>query len=139
MYYRKYYGLPLLLAVSGLLFVSYANAQSNVYVVEDKCGDCHTVDTLNSNGEFEKMVANYNWPRLPLRTWLSNHHRPRIPSVSINEAQVTSVESYIQSLINQSESSSTNNVEYEKSTDYNAHSQQKSKIIEIESSKCLNC
>ncbi len=69
---------------------SYALEASEVFAL--KCGGCHQIS------EFEAKLAKYNWPNLPLRTWLANHHKPRLPSISLSEAQITKMENSISRL-----------------------------------------
>lgn len=66
-----------------------------------RCGDCHNVSTELNRTEFDDLLASYNWAQwtsIPLRVWLSNHHKPRIPSINITEAEAARIKSYVAEL-----------------------------------------
>ena len=50
-------------------------------------------------GEFEQQIIDYPWPPMPLRVWLSNHHRPRIPTIDMSETDAASITAYITALV----------------------------------------
>lgn len=67
-------------------------ASAAAEIFEQKCGECHAMT------EFEEVLASYDWSNLPLRTWLASHHKPRLQSISLSEAQVAQMENYINQL-----------------------------------------
>jgi hypothetical protein len=70
-------------------------------VLKAKCGDCHRLSSELDRAEFDDVLTSYswaNWSNVPLRVWLSNHHKPRIPSINISESEASKISGYIASL-----------------------------------------
>lgn len=72
--------------------------------LEVKCGRCHSVTSELDRSEFDDLLSSYNWANwasVPLRVWISNHHKPRIPSINISEAEAAKISGYIADLSSQ--------------------------------------
>lgn len=61
-------------------------------VFTQKCGECH------ARSDFASVQTNSEWSNLPLRTWLDNHHQPRLHSVSLTTAEVVRIQNHINGL-----------------------------------------
>jgi hypothetical protein len=96
--------LPTALPLFFLMFLAglsptltYAGEQ----VLEQKCGNCHSMTSELDRTEFDELLGSYNWSNwssVPLRVWISNHHKPRIPSINISQAEAEKINAYIADL-----------------------------------------
>jgi hypothetical protein len=91
------------------LIITFMPALSSVTAAEDaleaKCGACHTMSSEIDRSEFDDLLTSYNWANwssVPLRVWISNHHKPRIPSVNISQSEAAKINGYIADLKSQS-------------------------------------
>jgi hypothetical protein len=95
-------GVSVALLMSMALVASAVQAQDNLShadIIASKCGSCHDLGMRDTTGKFSRQIAEYTWPSMPLRVWLSNHHRPRLPSIYMTESDVVAMEAYIASIV----------------------------------------
>lgn len=132
--------------------------------LEAKCGDCHSVSSEIDRSEFDDLLASYNWANwssVPLRVWISNHHKPRIPSINISESEAAKINAHIADLKSQNkfgdvnssgsdaffadatvaEPSGYKSVEVETSDGVKLEQQSEgdAEEITVDFSECLNC
>ncbi|MCP4330862.1 MAG: hypothetical protein GY791_20935 [Alphaproteobacteria bacterium] len=74
-------------------------------VAQQECSQCHTVanspiGVATGPDSLNQLAQKAVWPQIPMRSWLSVVHQPRIPAVSRNETDLNALQAYINSLRN---------------------------------------
>jgi len=87
-------------AIAGPGAAMAADATRGWQVATQECGPCHQVATspagvATGHNSLDQLAQKAIWPQIPMRSWLSVVHQPRIPAVSRNEADLNALQAYI--------------------------------------------